>query len=88
MIISRKSTSEFEAAYFVYRTPTISGPDYSSQFLRNGHHIHATIRPEFQEREEVADRWQVKLETIYYRKERPYMALSEDRRPVWDRSPA
>jgi hypothetical protein len=36
MVISRKSTSEFEAAYFLYRTPTISDPDYNGQFLRNG----------------------------------------------------
>jgi hypothetical protein len=40
-------------------------------FHEIGHHIHTTIRPEFREREDVADRWQVKLETIYYRKERP-----------------
>jgi hypothetical protein len=44
-------------------------------FHEIGHHIHATIRPEFQEKEDVADRWQVKLETIYYRKERPYIRL-------------
>ena len=44
-------------------------------FHEIGHHIHATVRPEFQEREDVADRWQVKLETIYYRKERPYIRL-------------
>jgi hypothetical protein len=44
-------------------------------FHEIGHHIHATVRPEFQEREDVADRWQVKLETIYYRKERPYLRL-------------
>jgi hypothetical protein len=40
-------------------------------FHEIGHHIHTTIRPEFREREDVADRWQVKLETIYPRKERP-----------------
>jgi hypothetical protein len=44
-------------------------------FHEIGHHIHATIRPEFREREDVADRWGVKLETIYYRKERPYIRL-------------
>jgi hypothetical protein len=44
-------------------------------FHEIGHHIHATVRPEFQEREDVADRWQVKLETIYYRKEHPYLRL-------------
>lgn len=44
-------------------------------FHEIGHHVHARIRPEFQEREDVADRWQVKLETIYYRKERPSIRL-------------
>jgi hypothetical protein len=44
-------------------------------FHEIGHHIHATVRPEFQEREDVADRWQVRLETMYYRKERPYIRV-------------
>jgi hypothetical protein len=44
-------------------------------FHEIGHHIQAAIRPEFQEREDVADRWQVKLETIHYRKERPCIRL-------------
>jgi len=44
-------------------------------FHEIGHHIHTTIRPEFREREDVADRWQVKLETIYYTKERPSIRL-------------
>jgi hypothetical protein len=29
-------------------------------FHEIGHHIHTTIRPEFREREDVADRWQMK----------------------------
>jgi hypothetical protein len=45
------------------------------RFHEIGHHFHATIRPEFEEREDVADRWQVKLETIYYSKERPCIRL-------------
>lgn len=44
-------------------------------FHEIGHHIRTTIRPEFREREDVADKWGVKLETIYYRKERPYIRL-------------
>jgi hypothetical protein len=51
-------------------------------FHEIGHHIHATARPEFREREDVADKWAVKLETIYYRKERPYIRwLSRLARP-------
>ena len=33
MVISRMSTSEFEAAYFVYRSPTISDSDHVGQYL-------------------------------------------------------
>jgi hypothetical protein len=33
-----------------------------------GHHIHQTIRPEFCEREDVADRWRVKLSVNFIRK--------------------
>jgi len=32
-----------------------------------GHHIHATVRPEFREKEDVADRWAKKLGRIYFR---------------------
>jgi hypothetical protein len=44
-------------------------------FHEIGHHIHTSIRPEFREPEDVANYWQVKLETIYYRKERPLIRL-------------
>ena len=37
-------------------------------FHEIGHHIHANFRPEFREREDVADSWQAKLERSYYRK--------------------
>jgi hypothetical protein len=44
-------------------------------FHEIGHHIHANFRPEFREREDVADNWKVKLETIYYKKERPSIGV-------------
>jgi hypothetical protein len=36
-------------------------------FHEIGHHIHATVRPEFREREDVADVWKVRLLRIYNR---------------------
>lgn len=35
-------------------------------FHEIGHHIHATARPEFREREDVAEEWRRKLEARYY----------------------
>jgi len=36
-------------------------------FHEIGHHIHATVRPEFREREDVADVWKVRLKKQYNR---------------------
>ena len=37
-------------------------------FHEIGHHIDATIKPEFREKEDVADSWSKKLGKIYFRK--------------------
>jgi hypothetical protein len=36
-------------------------------FHEIGHHIHFTVRPEYREREDVADVWKVRLERNYWR---------------------
>ena len=36
-------------------------------FHEVGHHIHYTVRPEYREREDVADVWKVRLERNYWR---------------------
>jgi hypothetical protein len=44
-------------------------------FHEIGHHIHATKRPEFREREDVAERWKEKLTATYFRKKYPWMLV-------------
>lgn len=36
-------------------------------FHEIGHHVHYTVRPEYREKEDVADIWKVRLERNYYR---------------------
>ena len=38
-------------------------------FHEIGHHVHYTHAPEYKEREDVADKWKVKLSAHYFRKE-------------------
>jgi hypothetical protein len=42
-------------------------------FHEIGHHIHFTTRPEYREKEDVADTWKVRLERIYLRGRHPVM---------------
>lgn len=42
-------------------------------FHEIGHHIHYTTRPEYREREDVADVWKVKLERNYMRQRHPVL---------------
>jgi len=42
-------------------------------FHETGHHIHATVRPEFREREDVADVWKVRLDREYLRHRHPVL---------------
>jgi hypothetical protein len=42
-------------------------------FHEIGHHIHSAIRPEFREREDVADVWKVRLEREYQRRRHPVL---------------
>jgi hypothetical protein len=42
-------------------------------FHEVGHHIHATVRPEFREREDVADVWKVRLDRHYLRHRHPIL---------------
>jgi len=42
-------------------------------FHEVGHHIDATIRPEFREKEDIADDWKAKLMREWIRKERPLL---------------
>jgi hypothetical protein len=44
-------------------------------FHEIGHHIHATRRPEFREREDVAEKWRGKLTAMYFRKKYPWMLM-------------
>ena len=41
-------------------------------FHEIGHHIHFTVKPEYREREDVADEWLKKLRVNYYRTRRPF----------------
>jgi hypothetical protein len=43
-------------------------------FHEIGHHIHFSYRPEYREREDVADVWKVRLEKRYARSRFPWMA--------------
>ncbi len=42
-------------------------------FHEIGHHIHATRRPEYREREDVADEWKEKLGSRYFRQQYRWM---------------
>jgi hypothetical protein len=42
-------------------------------FHEIGHHIHFTIRPEYQEKEDVADVWKVRLKKQYLRRRHPIL---------------
>jgi hypothetical protein len=42
-------------------------------FHEIGHHIHYTTRPEYREKEDVADVWKVRLNDIYLRKRHPIL---------------
>lgn len=44
-------------------------------FHEVGHHIHFTIRPEFREREDVADVWKVRLRKNYQKQRRTWLAF-------------
>lgn len=44
-------------------------------FHEVGHHIHYTARPEFREREDVADVWKVRLQRGYYAKRYPLLRM-------------
>jgi hypothetical protein len=41
-------------------------------FHEIGHHIHATVRPEFREKECVAEGWESRLQKNYIRQNYPY----------------
>lgn len=45
-------------------------------FHEIGHHIHSAIRPEFREREDVADVWMVRLSSNYTQKRHPLLRWS------------
>ena len=52
-------------------------------FHEIGHHIHATVQPEFREKEDVADSWKVKLKRQYNRARHPWQrALLYPFRPL------
>jgi hypothetical protein len=42
-------------------------------FHEIGHHIHYTLRPEYREREDVADDWGVKLRRNWFKVRRPWL---------------
>jgi hypothetical protein len=42
-------------------------------FHEIGHHIHSTTRPEFRERETVADEWRDRLQSRYFKKQYPWL---------------
>ncbi len=44
-------------------------------FHEIGHHIHATVQPEFREREDVADIWMVRLRLEYGRVQYPWLKV-------------
>jgi hypothetical protein len=44
-------------------------------FHEVGHHIHYTVRPEYREKEDVADVWKVKLDRNYRRVQHPLLGL-------------
>jgi len=50
-------------------------PLSSVLFHEIGHQIHATARPEFREKEDVADAWKEKLQRRYFRSRYPWMSI-------------
>jgi hypothetical protein len=42
-------------------------------FHEIGHHIHFAARPEYREKEDVADVWKIRLERIYFRQRFPLL---------------
>jgi hypothetical protein len=44
-------------------------------FHEIGHHIHATIHPEYRDKEDVADTWKVKLRRQYFRGRHPWIRV-------------
>jgi hypothetical protein len=44
-------------------------------FHEIGHHIHATVRPEHREREDVADIWKLRLIRSYFRQRHPILRI-------------
>lgn len=55
-------------------------------FHEIGHHIHSSIRPEFREREDVADVWMVRLQANYSQTRFPWLTrLLRSLRPLLER---
>ena len=44
-------------------------------FHEIGHHIHATVRPEYREKEDVADVWNLRLIRNYFRQQHPILRI-------------
>jgi hypothetical protein len=59
---------------WVFRMPFIRDIFLSSiLFHEIGHHIHATAQPEYREKEDVADKWKLKLQKHYMRSRYPML---------------
>lgn len=59
---------------FMFRLPILPYMPFGEVLYHEiGHHIHKTIRPEFQEREDVADKWRDKLTRRFIRQQYWYL---------------
>ena len=59
---------------FMFRLPVLPYIPFSSVLYHEiGHHIHKTSRPEFNEREDVANRWRDKLNRSFLRRRYWYL---------------
>lgn len=61
---------------WIFKIPLVRDILFSDiLFHEIGHHIHATAQPEFREKEDVADKWKLKLQRRYMRRRYPWLAM-------------
>jgi len=59
---------------WIFKIPIVRDILFSDiLFHEIGHHIHATAQPEFREKEDVADKWKLKLQRRYMRDRYPLL---------------
>jgi hypothetical protein len=71
-----KTMVGMDARKWYFRLPFMRDFAFSSVLFHEiGHHIHDTAQPEFREKEDVADKWKVKLQRRYFRSRYPWLGM-------------